>query len=444
MKRLRSLFQSAPTTADDPWADTRSPMRMGAIIIALTFFGLGGWASVAPISQGAVATGRVAVESDRKTVQHLEGGIVKAIDVKDGDFVNKDQVLVELDDTRARAQVDIITGQLDAYRALEARLLAERDGLDHVVFPADLVDAEADPEMKKILDGQRDLFAARRTAMEGQKTILAQRVGQLEKLVAGLRSQIAAKSKQLVFLKEEIGGLQQLYENGHASKARLLALQREASEAQGDRGKHLADMASAQLRIGETRLQAIQVEKTFREDVMKDLRDAQERISDLTEQATAAKDVLTRTQIRAPVAGVVVGLDVHTIGGVISPSKKILEIVPRDRRLIVKARVETRDIDLVSMGAEAEVRLLPFKQRHLPIVMGRVTSVSADTLEDERTGHTYYTADVQIPPEEMKKLGNHTLVPGMPADVIIKAGQATALQYVISPLTDAFARSFKE
>lgn len=442
---MKTFLRRAETdTTADRWADTSGPIRTGAIVIALTFLGLGGWASVAPISQGAVATGRVIVESQRKAVQHFEGGIVKAIHIRDGDLVEDGQVLIELEDTRARAQVQIIEGQLNAYRALEARLLAERDGADAIPFPQDLLAAESEPETEKILDGQRDLFAARKTALDGQKTILIQRVGQLEKVVAGLRAQIASKTKQLAYLREEIGGLQQLYEKGHAPKARLLALQRAASEAEGERGKHLSDMASAQLRIGETRLEAIQMEKAFREQVVEELRATQERISDLAEQATAARDVLERTLIRAPVAGVIVGLEVHTEGGVVRPGTTVLEIVPRDRRLIVQARVETRDIDVITTGAEAEVRLLPFKQRHLPILLGRVSSVSADTLEDERTGETYYTANVAIPPEEMKKLEGHALVPGMPADIIIKAGEATALEYVLAPLSDAFARSFKE
>lgn len=447
MKSAFSLFKRPKAGSDGPvdrWSDTAGPTRAGLILIAVTFLGLGGWASVAPISQGAVASGRVIVESQRKAVQHLEGGIIRAIHVRDGDLVNEGDVLLELEDTRSRAQSDIVSGQLNAYRALEARLLAERDGLDRIAFPPALMDAASDPEMAKILDGQRDLFSARRTAMEGQKTILVQRIGQLEKMAAGLRSQIASKNEQLAFLNEEISGLKLLYEKGLAPKARLLALQRAASEAEGERGKHLADMASAQLQIGETRLEVIQMEKAFREQVVNELRETQARISDLYEQQRAARDVLERTRIRAPVTGTIVGLEVHTEGGVINPSETVLEIVPRDRRLIVQARIQTRDIDLVARGAETEVRLLPFKQRRLPILLGRVASVSADTLEDERTGEVYYTANVEIAPEEMRKLEGLTLVPGMPTDVIIKAGEATALEYLISPLSDALARSFKE
>jgi HlyD family type I secretion membrane fusion protein len=450
MKQIFARLKSAgdnpreDTSGGDKWADTSGPIRIGMILIAVTFIGFGGWASVAPIAQGAVASGRIIVESQRKSIQHLEGGIIRRILVRDGDMVEEGQTLVELEDTRSRAQNDIVSGQLHAYRALEARLLAERDGLQEVNFPASLQDASDNPETRKVMEGQRDLFEARRTALEGQKTILVQRMGQLEKMAAGLRSQIASKNEQLVYLNEEIRGLQKLYEQGHAPKARLLALQRAASEAEGERGKHLADLASAQLRIGETKLEVIQAEKAFREQVIEELRATQERISDLSEQARAATDVLERTQIRAPVAGTIVGLEVHTEGGVINPSETVLEIVPRDRRLIVQARVQTQDIDLVSANAETEVRLLPFKQRTLPILLGRVTSVSADMLEDERTGEVYYAANVEIPPLEMAKLEGQTLVPGMPADVIIKAGEATALQYILSPLSDAFARSFKE
>lgn len=431
--------------ARDPYSDTASPIRLGLVIIALTFIGFGGWAAFAPLSQGAVASGRLIVESQRKEIQHLEGGIVSSIRVRDGDRVKAGDVLITLDDTRALAQVQIIEGQLVAFEAQEARLLAERNGDAELVFPADLAArAEERPEFAKVLAGQRDLFVTRRQALAGQTEILEQRATQLQEVITGLKSQVAAKSQQLRLLEEEIKGLQELFEKGHASKPRLLALQRTASEVSGERSRHLADIASAELKVGETRLEIMQVEKSFQEEVAGELRAVQQRLSDLREQLVAARDVLARTEIRAPVDGVVVGLKLFTVGGVINPGQTLLEIVPENQKLVVQARVQSQDIERVFLGAETEVRLLPFQQRLLPILLGRITALSADTLEDERTGERYYLAQVEILPEESAKLEGHVLLPGMPADVIVKAGEFTVLQYLVGPLADIVARAFKE
>ncbi|MDA5192491.1 HlyD family type I secretion periplasmic adaptor subunit [Govanella unica] len=452
--RMKTRFQdflAAPalgapdvTGGDDPYADTRSPIRIGLIIILVTFVGLGGWAAFAPLSQGAVASGKLIVESQRKEIQHFEGGIVAKIAVKDGDRVRPGDVLVELDDTRARAQLQIVEGQLDAYRAFEARLTAERDGLEDVTFPADLeAKAQNNEEVAKSLGGQRDMFTARKMAIKSQTDILDKRVTQLREMSNGLRAQVQSKSEQLRTLADEIKGLQELYAKGYASKSRLLALQRSEAETAGERGKYLSDIASSDMKVGETRLEVIQVQKKFEEEVVSDLRTTQQKVLDLTEQWTAARDVLNRTRVRAPVEGIIVGLKLHTLGGVINPGTRLLEIVPQNRKLLVQAKIQTHDIDQVQMGAEAEVRLLPFKQRTLPILVGQVTAVSADTLEDERTGESYYTANVEISEDQIKKLEGHRLVPGMPADVIIKSGEYTVLQYLLGPLTDSLARAFR-
>lgn len=433
------------TPGRDHYADTAAPIRLGLIIILLTFVGFGGWAAFAPLSQGAVASGRLIVESQRKEIQHLEGGIVSLIRVRDGDQVTAGDILITLEDTRALAQVQIIEGQVVAYKALEARLLAERNGDAELTFPGDLVArAETRPEIAKVMEGQRDLFTARGQALAGQTEILEQRATQLQEVITGLKSQVAAKSQQLRYLEEEISGLQELFAKGHASKPRLLALQRTASETSGERGRHLADIASAELKVGETRLEIIQLEKSFQEEVVSELRTVQQRLSDLTEQLVAARDVLQRTEVRAPVDGVVVGLKLFTLGGVINPGQTLLEIVPQDQKLVVQARVQGQDIERVFVGAETEVRLLPFQQRLLPILLGRITALSADTLEDERTGERYYLAHVEILPDEAAKLEGHVLLPGMPADVIVKAGEYTVLQYLTGPLADMVARAFKE
>lgn len=424
-------------------ANTRPVIRAGMIVIVVTFVGFGGWAAFAPLSQGAVASGKIVVENQRKTVQHLDGGVVKKLLVHDGQMVKKGQVLIELEDTRIDANVQIYQSQYLTERAQEARLTAERDAKDTIDFPSELTERETDPEVAKIMQSQVDQFKARRSTLNGAQSILAKQVTQLRELVSGLQAQSLAKQQQILLLNDEIKGLRELYVNGHASKQRLLALEREASEMEGERGRSQADIASAKLRIGETQLQMIQNEKDFRQKVVDELSKIQSDLSDNQERLVAARDVLDHAQIRAPASGIIVGLQIHSVGAVIPPGRTLMDIVPQNMRLIIQARARAQDIASIHVGVPAEVRILPFKQRLLPILMGKVIAVSADSLEDERTGMPYYQVNVEISKEELAQLKGQTLVPGMPADVIIQAGQYTALQYFLGPLTDSLARAFR-
>lgn len=425
-------------------ADTRPVIKAGLIVIAVTFAGFGGWAAFAPLSQGAVASGKIVVESQRKTVQHLEGGVVKELRVREGDTVAKGQILIVLDDTRINANVQIFDSQYFAAKAQEARLIAERDGKDVIEFPVEMTSRASEPEVAKLIKSETDQFQARREALRGGRSILGKRATQLQQMIAGLEAQTVAKQQQLVLLNDEIKGLRELFANGHASKQRLLALEREASDMEGELGKSQSDIASARLRIGETQLEMLQNDKDFRQKVVDELSKQQEELSDIQERLVATRDVQAHAFIRAPASGKVVGLDVHTVGGVIPAGKTLMEIVPQNQRLVVQARVKVQDIDITRVGASAEVRILPFKQRLLPILMGKVISVSADSFEDERTGMPYYLINAEIPEPELKKLKGQSLVPGMPADVIVQAGQYTALEYFVGPLTDSMALAFKD
>jgi HlyD family type I secretion membrane fusion protein len=424
-------------------ADTRPVIKAGMTIILVTFVGFGGWAAFAPLSQGAVASGKIVVENQRKTVQHLDGGIVKKLLVHDGETVKKGQVLMELEDTRIDANVQIYQSQYFSAKAQEARLIAERDGKDDIDFPTELLERENDPEVAKIIQGQRDQFRARRETLRGGQNILAKQVTQLQQLVSGLESQTAAKAQQVELLNEEIKGLRELFARGNTSKQRLLALEREASEMEGERARSQADIASARLRIGETQLGMIQNDKDFRQKVVDELGKVQADLNDNQERLVAARDVLDHAQIKASTSGIIVGLSIHSVGAVIPPGRTIMEIVPQNLRLIVQARARAQDIANIHVGVPAEVRIIPFKQRLLPILMGRVIAVSADSLEDERTGIPYYQINVEISKEEMTKLNGQVLVPGMPADVIVQAGEYTALEYFLGPLTDSLARAFR-
>lgn len=427
----------------------RPPIRrlvlVALAIIALLFGGLGGWAAVVPLQSAAVAQGQVRVSTHRKTIQHLEGGIVQAILVKEGDAVTAGQVLVRLDDTRVRANLDRLKGRAAGLLATKVRLAAERDGARTLAFPEALTAAaRGDPKIEEILSSQRGIFAARRRALEGRTRILRQRIGQLNKEIASLQAQVDAETRQLALITEEMDTVSMLVGKGLAEKPRLLALQRNAARIEGSRGEHLGLIARAEQRIGETELRMIDLENTFSNEVVKELEEVQGKLSDVEEQIKAAEDVLQRTEILAPQDGVVVSLRVHTPGGVIKPGEPILDIVPQNDVLLIEARINPLDIDVVHVGLPAQVRLTAYGSRHVLPLDGEVIYLSADSFTDQRTGAPYYLARIRANAEQQRRLRKVTLYPGMPAEVMILTGERTALDYALRPLFDSFARAFRE
>ncbi len=416
----------------------------GLIIVAVMFGGLGTWAALAPLSGAIVAPGLVTVYSKRKTVQHLEGGIVAEILVRDGDYVEIGQPLIRLEKTRAQANVSIVEGRLDQLLARKTRLMAERDGRDRVVFPASLTAREDEPDMTEILRGEAELFAARRNALEGEVDILMQRIEQLNEQIRGLSAQKKSKSQQIALIREELTGLRKLLEKGFARKPDILSLERQAEELKGDQGEFVAEIARAKSGIGEAKLNIIQLQKKIRQEVVAELREVQGEIFDLDERRIAATDELERIDIRAPQAGLVVGMDVHTPGGVLSPGQTILDIVPGNDELVIEARVPPNNIDKVAMGLSSIVRFPAFDRNATPDLDGEVFKVSADRLTDDKTRETYYLVSIRIPDPELAKLNDLELVQGMPAEVFIATGERTALSYLLKPLTDGFARAFKD
>lgn len=435
------LSSQAPAQAP---SNTRPPIVFGVTVLLVTFGIFGLWAATAPIGSGAVASGMVAVESNRKEVQHLEGGIIEALLVRNGDMVQANQVMIRLDRTKPLANVQIVQSQLDLAMALEARLIAEQQNKDVIVFPKVLADRQHEPSVKENLDGQQELLADRKKFRLSQIAILEQRVLQLKDQLVGLMAQVTSKQSQVVLLQEEIDGQTQLLDKGHASKVRYLALLRGKLSLEGEIGQLQSDISGTEVRIGETKLQIIQTNQKFREEVTAQRQEIQQKVFDLRERHFATRDVLNRIDIRAPTSGVVMDMAVDTIGGVIAPGVRLLDIVPQDDRLIIEASVSPIDIERVTIGTQAEIRFLPFSQRMLPVMFGSVIAISADVLMHERTGTSYYSARVEVSESELAKLDGQFLIPGMPADVIFQAGERTMLQYLVSPLTDAFARSFKE
>lgn len=418
-----------------------APRRAGLIIAFLVFGVFGVWAATAPLEGAAHAQGSVTVRSYKKTIQHLEGGMINRIYVQNGDHVDAGDPLVEIDSTQSLAQLEIANAQLTAFSALEARLLAERDGLEEVEYPTtlDTSDANARSEMA----AQDQIFDARKASREGSIAVLEQRIEQLRSRVTGLKAVKESKEELAASFAEELADTRILLEQGFSDKLRLRDLERNHAAYKGEAAELISTIASTEMQIGETRLQILQTENDFRSEVVSQLSETQTRLNDLGERMTALNDIVERTVIRAPESGVVSGMQYHTEGGVIGPGAPIAEVVPQGDELIIEARVSLVDIDRVQTGQVATIRFSSFGNR-TPTLYGTVLSISADAVTDQHTGMPFYLARVSVNPESLEALGSLTLVPGMPAEVLIASGERTFLQYVMKPFSNALARSLIE
>ena len=418
-----------------------APSRAGLIIAFLVFGVFGVWAVTAPIDGAAHAPGTVTVRSYKKTIQHLEGGMISRIYVQNGDYVDAGAPLIELDSTQSLAQLEIATAQFTAVSALEARLLAERDGLEDFNLPSSL-DA-SDKNANSELAAQKQIFAARKASREGSIAVLKQRIEQLRSRVTGLKAVRASKEELAASFGEELADTRILLEQGFSDKLRLRDLERSHASYEGEAAELLSSIASTEMQIGETQLQILQTENEFRSEVVSQLSETQTRLKDLSERIFALNDVVERTIIRAPESGIVSGMQYHTEGGVVGPGAPIAEVVPQGDELIIEARGPLIDIDRVQIGQVATIRFSSFGSR-TPTLFGTVLSLSADALADEQTGMPFYLARVSVNPESMEALDTLTLVPGMPAEVLIASGERTFLQYVMKPFSNALARSLIE
>ncbi len=420
------------------------PVSIGVAVVVAFFGGIGGWAAVATLESAAIAPGVVTVASNRKTVQHLEGGIVGEILVRDGDEVTAGQVLIRLDETRPRATLELLRGRRRSAAALEARLVAERDGDDSVRFPDWLLDEGDDPEVRAVVEGEMSIFVARARTLASQVAVLGQRIAQFGEEITGLEGQLAAEDTQLALIAEEMTAVEVLLEKGLERKPRLLALQRRAAEIEGSRSANLAAIARARQNIGEARLRISELETARINDVVEQLRETQNALFDLSERLNAATDVMRRTEIRAAQDGTIVNLQVHTPGGVIVPGAPLLDIVPSEDALIIEARVDPRDIDVVHWGLPARVRLTAYKQRDAVPMDGRVVSVSADSIIDERTGQAYDLARIKLDKDPADVMQGVSLYPGMQAEVMIVTGERTVLEYILAPFSRSIDRALRE
>ena len=420
--------------------DDRPTRRVGYAILLLTFGLFGGWACFAPLESAAVGSGVVTVQGYRKTVQHLEGGIVRQLFVHDGDRVNAGDPLIELDTTLASADQESLRSQMIATEALQARLLAERDNLDHVSFPP----TGTDPRAREAQASELHSFLTRRSARLGEEEVLNKRVVQLEEQMRGLQAVINGKQALVASHREEVADLRALLKDGYVDKLRLREQEREQSRLETEIAEHRSEMARASLQAGEARLQVIQLRKDFAREVADKLAEAQTQLFELRERLAAASDRLKRTRITAPEAGMVMGMSVHTVGGVVGQGTPLLDIVPADEPLVVEVQISPLDIDRVQIGKPAKVRFSAFKSALTQVVDGTLTRVSADRVVNEKNGSAYYLGRVELTEQGRKDMGDLVLVPGMPAEVMINTGERTLLNYLLQPATDAMARSMTE
>jgi HlyD family type I secretion membrane fusion protein len=435
-----------PAFGDSP----RREFRFGGAIAALFFGGLLGWAAFIPLDAGAMANGVVAVSGNRQAVQHRDGGIVTHIHVSEGAMVRKGQILLRISASDIIAAERGLTGEIIALLAQRARLLAERDGLGSVPEPAEfrILDPGDRPLAAEALRGQQILFAARRASISTERGVLAQRVEQHREQINGYGAQIAANREQRRLIVEELDGLQSLVSRGFVSINRIRAIERAGAELDGNHGSYNADIARSSEAIGEARLQMVSLERQMMEEVALQLREVQVRLDELQPRLTAAREQIARSAVRAPSSGRVVGLRVFTIDGVVASGEMLMEIVPQDRTLVVEAKASPTDADDLEIGMRTQVRFSGIQERNLPILSGRVSKISADSFEDDRTGMRYFKLEVNVPSSELDKIrsirGNTGLRAGVPAEVMIPLRERTALSYLMEPLTQSLWRAGRE
>jgi HlyD family secretion protein len=440
-----NLGDVLPKASPSPFKAIRSLSLMALLMILVFVVGFGVWAMQAPLESAAIATGAIEAESSRKTVQHLEGGIVGQILVKDGDEVSAGQALIRLDDTRARTKLSGLQGQLWDAQARETRLLTERDGFDELKFSIEISEAaRSDPAIAEVLDGQRKIFQSRRKLWDAQTSVVKQKIAQIEREIVGLQAQEAATRKRIQIVGQELEVVVPLVARGMETRVRLLKLEREQAEIEGRRGEALAQISRARQAVGEYEAQILRIQNESHNEITQSLRDTQSQIFQLTERIQAARDVLSRTEVRSPEAGTITDLRIHTPGGVIAAGEPLMDLVPKWDQLIIRAQVRPEDIDLVRPGLEARVRLLPYKQRRVPPLDASLTYVSADRLLDKKTEQPYYVAKIRINEQMLQRLEGVEIMPGMPVEVLIKTGKFTVAHYALSPLLDSFNRSFRE
>ncbi len=420
----------------------KGPIVSGLTILLIFLVGATAWASSAKLASAIIAVGQLKVDSNRKQIQHLDGGIVNQILVSDGQSVKKGDTLVILDPVQAKSSLGIVAGALFTAELKRSRLQAERDNTEQPDFTRFLHREHEDKN--SLIDAQQSLFSIRRSVQVSQQEILHQQIENLKSQISGFESQQASTKTQIEISKDELVNLKNLKARGLVGNERLLELERNLAQLEGRAGELVSSIASAKASIDEKRLELIRVKRSFHEQVLAELQDVESEIIDLQERANAATHHLQQMVVKAPVDGLIVGLNVHTEGGVVVPGQLLMEIVPDNDALIVEGQVLPTDVDDLLVGQSARVKLSGFQQRTTPELTGMLQYVSADSMLDERSGMTYFIIRVSIAAEEHAKLPSEGLIPGMPAEVFVQTGERTALEYLLQPLSDTIDRAWRE
>jgi HlyD family secretion protein/epimerase transport system membrane fusion protein len=441
----RALVLSTAATKDPALLRRRirGPARFGSALVLLFVGGFGAWAALAPMAAGAVAPGILSPDGSKKTVQHLEGGIIHKLLVRDGDVVAAGQPLLELDNVQPRATYESLLHDHRTLLATRLRLEAEKADLDSVEFPGEL--QGDDDALRVIVNDQRELFQTRSAMHRARKQILRQRIEQLSEQIKGYEAQVESTSHQLAYIAEEVGAKDLLQRQGHLPKPELFRMQRMQAEILGRQGEYVATIARTRQQIGETELQLLALDAERADQIATQLDQTRAKLSEVDQRLQASKDILNRTVVTAPVSGIVLNLRLKTEGGVVQRGEPIMEIVPSEDMLLIDARISPNDIDVVHSGLPAQVHLSAYSNRTTPRVHGTVRSVSADRLVDEGTHQAYYLARVEVDRQELGQLAPRVeLIPGMPAEVMIVTGERTLLEYLVQQFLDILQRSFRE
>lgn len=433
------------TNQRSPAARSIRNYSIAAIVTIVLLVGvMGGWAATAMLSGAVVGMGTVVVDGSVKRIQHREGGIVGEILVRNGSRVAAGDVLIKLDDTITRANLAIITKQLDQLTARRFRLIAERDNLQEVATSSAQSSVFEGAPSPEYVAAEQALFMSRRDTLNSQKAQLRQRIDQIGQETTGLTVRLKAKGEELSWIGQELIRVRNLSDQQLIQFNRLAELERLRAQLDGERGQLIAEVARTETRVTETELQILQLDQDRRTEVVTELRDVDNKLAELAEQRVSADDQLKRINILAPQSGVVHELAVHTIGGVISPSETIMQIVPVNDTLVVEARIQPADIDQLHIGQKATLRFSAFNQRTTPEIFGEIKTVAADLILNQQTGESWYTARISIPADELARLGSLPLLAGMPVEAFVQTGERTALSYLLKPLADQINRAMRE
>lgn len=431
---------SVPVSAQH---STRRPLLMGGIAALLLVVGIGGWATMTQLSGAVIASGKLVVDSNVKKVQHPTGGIVGELLVKEGDKVKQGDVVLRLDGTQTRSSLGIVNKAIDELRARQARNEAELNGAASVSFPAELTARGDDPEVTRLMSGEKKLFEMRRTARDGQKAQLREQIQQLQLQIQGNQAQEAAKAKEIQLVAQELEGVRVLWKQNLVPISRVTSLERDSARLEGERAALVANVAQNRGRIAELELKIHQIDQDLSTEVGKEMAENRAKMSEMTERRIAADDQLKRIDLTAPQDGRIFQRSVHTVGGVIQAGEQVMLIVPESDSLMVEAKVAPHDIDQVHVGQQAVLRFAAFNQRTTPEIDGEVIHIGADVAQDDRASEPYYSVRIRVRDGELARLDGLQLIAGMPVEAFIQTTPRTVASFLVKPLTDQLARAFR-